>query len=173
MRSRISEGSTLWGKFAPGDAVTVDIYDMATGSKEVSAAACHELASTGLFTYKPSLAPAGFTEYIYIMSNGHQSLYGSFDLGGYPDELVSQGEGLEQDIGGLQGDVTAVKAVTDTLSWADIDILIDLVGGNRLIQNNQMIYLSADGQTEVARFNLFDENGSPSEANIYRRERVL
>jgi hypothetical protein len=131
-------------------------------------------ASTGLFTYRPSLAPAGFTEYIYIMSNGHQSLYGSFDLGGYPDpdELVSQGEGLEQDIGGLQGDVTAVKAVTDTLSWADIDILIDLVGGNRLIQNNQMIYLSADGQTEVARFNLFDENGSPSEANIYRRERV-
>lgn len=159
MRSRISEGSTLWGKFAPGDAVTVDIYNMATGAKVVSAAACSELASTGLFTYRPSLAPAGFTEYLYIMSNGHQSLYGSFDLGGYPDEIC-------QDLG-------AVKAVTDTLSWADIDLIIDLVGGNRLIQNNQMIYLSADGQTEVARFNLFDESGSPSEANIYRRERVL
>jgi len=45
-------------------------------------------------------------------------------------------------------------------------------GGKWEIFNNQMIFFKPDGLTEIARFNLFDAAGTPSETQIYRRERV-
>jgi len=45
-------------------------------------------------------------------------------------------------------------------------------GGKWEILNNQMIFHTPDGLTEVARFNLFDAAGIPSETQVYKRERV-
>ena len=59
---------------------------------------------------------------------------------------------------------------------ADVETLLtfisDTEGGRWRIINNQMIFYKSDNNTEVMRFNLFDENGSPAETNIYERQRV-
>jgi len=45
-------------------------------------------------------------------------------------------------------------------------------GGRWLIENNQMIFYASDNVTEVARFNLFDEAGLPTETEVFERVRV-
>ena len=45
-------------------------------------------------------------------------------------------------------------------------------GGRWHIENNQMIFYGPDNVTEVARFNLFDAAGLPTEADVFQRVRV-
>jgi len=52
------------------------------------------------------------------------------------------------------------------------EFIKDIEGGKWEIINNQMIFYKSDNTTEVARFNLFDKNGNPSEIDLYKRERV-
>jgi len=44
--------------------------------------------------------------------------------------------------------------------------------GKWQILNNQMIFFKSDNTTEIARFNLFDAAGQPSEAQVFKREKV-
>jgi len=153
------------------------------------AAACSEIGATGLFKYKPSLSPLLFTEYAWVMTDGIDTVMGVFDLGGYPDTIQNGVSNVDSDLAAaktsvegkvdtvqagvtnLDSDLAAVKTAVDALTWEDIDHLIDLVGGNRVIVDNQMIYYKADGITEVARFNLYDQDGHPTMINVMRRER--
>lgn len=55
---------------------------------------------------------------------------------------------------------------------AALKFIHDIEGGRWEIFNNQMIFYSADNETEVARFNLFDEAGSPTVYSVFDRQRV-
>lgn len=52
------------------------------------------------------------------------------------------------------------------------DFISDIEGGRWVIKNNQQIFYGPDNVTEVARFNLLDVNGNPTETNVYERVRV-
>lgn len=56
----------------------------------------------------------------------------------------------------------------------DIQFLIDVAGGRWKIDEavNQMIFYKSDNTTEVARFNLFDINGTATTRNVFERVRV-
>jgi len=54
----------------------------------------------------------------------------------------------------------------------DLSFLKDIEGGRWKIVNNQMIFYKADNETEVARFNLFNKAGEPSEESVLERRRT-
>jgi len=53
-----------------------------------------------------------------------------------------------------------------------VDFIKGIEGGRWKIENNQMIFYDEDNSTELARFDLFDKDGNPSEENVYERRRV-
>lgn len=59
----------------------------------------------------------------------------------------------------------------DTLGL-DLEFVRHIEGGRWRIIGNQMIFYEDDNTTEVARFNLFDQSGSPSMVNVFERQRV-
>lgn len=63
----------------------------------------------------------------------------------------------------------ALEAVAE-----DITFIKDIEGGMWQIDRDtkQMVFYKSDNITEIARFDLFDMNGSPSVDLIYKRERV-
>lgn len=79
---------------------------------------------------------------------------------------------VTEDLTGIDTLIDAVKAKTDTISWADITFLKDIEGGRWKIESNQMIFYKSDNETEVARFNLLDADGSPTMTDILERERT-
>ena len=65
------------------------------------------------------------------------------------------------------------QAVWDSNERGDkIDFVNNINGGKWELANNQMVFYAVDGVTEVARFNLMDDTGSPTMENVFRRERV-
>jgi len=54
----------------------------------------------------------------------------------------------------------------------DVDMIRNIEGGKWEIINNQMVFYKADNTTEIARFNLFDNAGNPTQSNVFKRERV-
>ena len=61
-------------------------------------------------------------------------------------------------------------AVQDVKS--DTELISAIENGRWLIKNNQQVFYKPDNVTEIARFNLFDIGGNPSETNVYERVRV-
>lgn len=63
----------------------------------------------------------------------------------------------------------AIEAIAE-----DITFIKDIEGGMWQIDRDtkQMIFYKSDNITEIARFDLFDMNGTPSVDLIYKRERV-
>lgn len=59
----------------------------------------------------------------------------------------------------------------DTLG-IDLEFVRQIEGGRWRIINNQMIFYEDDNVTEIARFNLFDQGGSPSSTDVFERRRV-
>jgi hypothetical protein len=55
---------------------------------------------------------------------------------------------------------------------ADIEFIKTIEGGRWAISNNQMIFYKEDNTTEIARFDLYDKTGTPSDENVYDRKRV-
>lgn len=53
-----------------------------------------------------------------------------------------------------------------------LDNVYDIEYGRWRIVTNQMIFYASDNATEVARFNLFDENGNPTMDAPFERRRV-
>ena len=54
----------------------------------------------------------------------------------------------------------------------ELSYLKDITDGRWRIVSNQMIFYKSDNITELARFNLFDSSGIPSEINVFDRQRV-
>lgn len=82
---------TLLGRFNTGDTVTVDIYELTTNTLILEGETCSEIASTGIFKYKPDITVTEYTEFLWIMSNQNNSLVdGNFDLDIVFDEIQSE-----------------------------------------------------------------------------------
>lgn len=58
------------------------------------------------------------------------------------------------------------------IAQADLTDILDAEIGNWKIASNQMIFYRRDGVTELARFNLLDAQGSPSEEAVFERQRL-
>jgi hypothetical protein len=87
----------------------------------------------------------------------------------------------------VSGIPAAVQALLDAAhgagSWESADLttletkiefLYQIQGGRWLIDenNDQMVFYEDDNTTEIARFNLFDVNGTPAYINVFERRRV-
>jgi len=48
----------------------------------------------------------------------------------------------------------------------------EIEAGRWKIKNNQMIFYASDNKTEIAKFNLYDKDGNPTEINPVERRRV-
>lgn len=74
----------------------------------------------------------------------------------------------------LSGAIADLAQITGTLGniEAKVDRLIDIQYGRWHIVNDQMIFYKEDNTTEVARFDLFDENGNPSMDAVFDRVKV-
>ena len=81
------------------------------------------------------------------------------------DQLMSRPDEAEI-TDAVWDDSEAVDLITN------VQFIKDIEGGRWKIINNQMIFYDATGAGEVARFNLFDKNGSLAEDNIFERVRV-
>jgi hypothetical protein len=88
-------------------------------------------------------------------------------------------------VGHIESDNSGPGCIVDTDSFVSIEsitaqvwehadavFLKNIEGGRWRILNNQMIFYKEDNLTEIARFNLFDSSGSPTETNVYERQRV-
>jgi len=80
---------------------------------------------------------------------------------------------------GIPADIQAMitnlqNAVTTLINavQADVTFIRDIEGGRWRIVGTQMVFYKEDNVTEVARFNLFDVNGSESASNVFERQRV-
>lgn len=60
------------------------------------------------------------------------------------------------------------------VDWDDISFMKQMVSGRWKIDEsvNQMIFYEDDNSTEIARFNLLDENGSAAFTNVFERTKV-
>jgi hypothetical protein len=88
-------------------------------------------------------------------------------------DVTMPGSGLKvyasEEYNGVTSATVALESVAE-----DISFIKDIEGGMWKIDRvtKQMIFYKSDNDTEVARFNLFDMNGSPSVDLIYKRSRV-
>jgi hypothetical protein len=84
-----------------------------------------------------------------------------------------------------KSDITSLSIPTvseiTTAVWAhskanqistDVTFIKSIEGGKWQINNNQMIFYKEDNITEIARFNLYNENGVLSNTNIFSRVRI-
>lgn len=97
----VGEQPILVGKFANGDTVTVDIWELPSTQK-IDNGSCTQISTTGYFYYTYSSGlPTTFKQFVWIMSNaGGQEVAGSFDFDGYhtADDL------LKRDMSALSGE---------------------------------------------------------------------
>jgi len=76
----------------------------------------------------------------------------------------------------LENSTDIANTIFGRSEWLNADANISNIksfnDGKWEILNNQMIFYASDNITEIARFNLFDSAGQPSELNVYKREKV-
>ena len=90
MRYSKDEQAYILGKFSSGDTVTVSIYKLSNDSLVVDSASCSEVASTGIFKYLFTQTVSQKESFLWIMTNGVNSLYGEVVLGGYMDDIRTE-----------------------------------------------------------------------------------
>ena len=149
MRYSKNENTYILAEFISGDTVTIDIYKLSDDDKVVDGANMLEISSTGIFKYvfisSLYIEVAEKTEFLLIASNGATSKNGQLVIGGYPDTLRT--------------DITFIK---------------EIEGGRWKIDTNtkQMIFYDEAGTAEIAKFQLYDKDHSPSDINVFERERI-
>jgi hypothetical protein len=67
-----------------------------------------------------------------------------------------------------------IEIVTGTLNVlaSDVEFIKHIEGGRWRIVSDQMIFYKSDNITEVARFDLYDQFGSPSSETVFERRRT-
>lgn len=60
------------------------------------------------------------------------------------------------------------------VNWDDLSFVKQMVSGRWKIDEsvNQMVFYEDDNSTEIARFNLLDENANPAFTNVFERTKV-
>lgn len=81
---------------------------------------------------------------------------------------ISTGSGLSADEKEALSRVDTLSQMTNT----NVTFLKDIEGGKWTVVNDQMVFFKADNLTEIARFNLYDEDGNATTTNVMSRERV-
>jgi len=76
---------------------------------------------------------------------------------------------LEDRLQNMEDAYNELKATTQDIKAIVTDIK-NLEFGNWEIKNNQMFFYDLEG-AELAKFDLFDKFGKPSEINVFKRER--
>jgi len=130
---------------------TYTILDVVSGVETVGAATFSEPIS-GFYTAPISLATVG--EYVITIQNG-SVFYGR----------------LTVSVQSFAEDIDSVNSSIQTMA-TDIAFIKAIEGGRWKIINNQMVFYTSDNTTEVARFNLTDAAGTPTETNVMERTRV-
>ena len=71
---------------------------------------------------------------------------------------------------------TLIQYATEQYNYEEnnpkVDDIWNVEYGRWRIINNQMIFYKPDGITEISRFDLFDENGSPTMSSPFERRKV-
>jgi hypothetical protein len=126
---------------------------------------------------KRGLATVGYT---LINSAGGvaqvRTTAGVYEVGtltGIYAALITFATGFKGSILWDTGEVVPVHATED---YSPIDeqtqFNYDISGGRWKIVGNQMIFYQEDNVTEIRRFNLFDDLGSPSMDSVFERVKV-
>ena len=152
MRYSKNENTYILAEFISGDTVTIDIYRLSDDVKVVDGVSVSEISSTGTFKYLFNITVAGKTEFLLIMDNGITDKRGKLVLGGYPDNI-------EDSLGSMGTDISFIKKIE---------------GGRWKIDTTtkQMIFYDEAGTVEIAKFQLYDKDHSPSDINVFERERI-
>lgn len=153
MRYSKEESTYILVEFTSGDTVTIDIYRLSDDVKVVDSVAVSEVASTGIFKYLFNEVVTEKTEFLLIASDGTTTKNGQLIMGGYPDTIESL-------LGALGTDITFIK---------------EIEGGRWKINSTtkQMIFYDEAGTTEVATFQLYNEDHIASTTNVIERERII
>jgi len=126
---------------------------------------------TGEFTHK-LYTPAGAESVLPVtyleLGSGSYRLSFTPDTAGVWYLIVYHGTYFPR---GKIGTVEVYDSDFDTLG-VDVTFIKDIEGGRWRIVGNQMIFFKEDGITEVARFNLFDESGTPTMDSVFERQRA-
>jgi hypothetical protein len=152
MRYSKDENTYILAEFISGDSVTIDVYRLSDDIKVIDNAAVSEISSTGTFKYLFNIVVTEKTEFLLIMSNGIIDKRGKLVLGGYPDDI-------ETLLGTMETNLSFIKEI-EAGRWK-----IDTT-------TKQMIFYNEAGTIEVVKFQLYDENHSPSITNVIERVRI-
>jgi hypothetical protein len=123
---------------------TIDIWSVSDGSQDVDDGAMTELDGGW---YKYDFTITNDSEHIWVIdsNDGTMSNFETYKYGSNFNDHTTQ-----------------------------LDFIENMEGGRWLIDedNDQMIFYGSDNVTEVARFNLKDQDGAASVLNVFERTRV-
>lgn len=163
---------TNQGTPATGLTPTIDIWE-SDGTQVVSGATMTEVG--GGF-YKYDFTDYDGSKHYCIRADGGPTLptderyqYGTNEYALVWEEAVN-----DHQTSGTFGEKVSALALESTVQAIKqaVDFIKGIEGGRWKIENNQMIFYDEDNSTELARFDLFDKDGNPSEENVYERRRV-
>lgn len=135
------------GQPATGLTPTIRIRELATNTLVVTDAAMTEVGD-GAYSYE-------FTAYDPAVDYSFRSDAGATLVSRYGFNSTEEDD----------------SAVINQMA-TDITFIRNAESGKWEIVDNQMIFYTPDGLTEIMRFNLFNEAGDPSMVSVYKRESV-
>lgn len=100
----------------------------------------------------------------------------------YASEVVSHTERFFTLAAGLTHVTDAIVDVAHSLSGAygdiqslamDVSLIRDFTAGRWKMMNNQMIFYKEDNVTEIARYDLLDQNMRPSMDSVFERKKTV
>jgi hypothetical protein len=119
-------------------------------------------------TAEAGLTPSGIAAAVW------NAVAASFNLSGSMGAKMNAagGSNSPEDIAdAVWNELAAGHAIPD--SFGDIMTFIkNIEGGRWRIVSNQMVFYAEDNLTEIARFNLFDNAGTPAMENVFERRRA-
>ena len=89
-----------------------------------------------------------------------------------PDAIYDKLNIIADGIENVNSSVTGSIGDKLNLLQNKIDYIADMTAGRWKIENYQMIFYKEDNVTEIARFDLFDDQGNPSMDAVFDRRKV-
>ena len=164
MRYKNNEQTTLGGFFETGKSVTIKILDSYGQLVSIDSNACTEAPDEdSLYLWSTENMNASAGTYFYVMTDGVNKMRGKFVYGGYVENVA---EKLD-----LTNSIVEIQASIQDSGTALRAIIEDVQLGNWTIENKQMIMKTTSGD-ELARFNLYDFNGNPTNTTVAKRVRI-
>lgn len=90
-----------------------------------------------------------------------------------PDTIYDKLNLISDKVDTIDGSIASTITSGLTSIQNRVEDIYHLTAGRWVIKDNQMIFYKDDNVTELMRFNLFDNNGSPSMDAVFDRTKVL